>query len=162
MTEFSRTESPHAQSPSAQSANAEPPKTPQAGIADALSDLTEQTRILVRREVESAQREMLGKARASAPVAGLLAATGLLGLLASASAYRLGLRLLEKVLPPAVAALVATVGYGGAAGATAVVAARKMRELPSPFPTETVKDAGAAVAETAAEVNARSSSDPAR
>jgi Putative Actinobacterial Holin-X, holin superfamily III len=140
-----------------ESSPTESPRTPQAGIADALSDLTEQTRNLVRREVEAAQREMFGKAKASVPVAGLLAATGVLGLLAAASSYRLGLRLLEKVLPPATAALVATVAYGGGAGFAAVVAVRKIHKLPPPFPTETAKDASAVIGDAAAEVGDRAS-----
>jgi hypothetical protein len=134
-----------------------PSATPQEGIAGALSDLTEQTRILVRREVESAQREMLGKLKASGPAAGLVAGAGFLGMLAAASSYRLSLRLLEKALPPATAALVATVGYGAAAGAAGVVAVRRLQELPPPLPTETAKDATATVAETAAQVSARTS-----
>ena len=83
----------------------ETPKSPQAGIAEALGDLSEQTRILVRREIDAAQREMWEKAKESAPALALLGAAGTLGLLAAASAYRLTLRLLERRLSPASAVL---------------------------------------------------------
>lgn len=129
----------------------EPPQTPEAGIADAVRDLSENSRVLVRREMSAAQREMWAKAKESAPVFGLLAASGVLGLLAAASAYRLSLRLLEKVFPPVPAALVAAAGYGTAAGFTAAVGSRRLKDLPPLFPTETARQAGEAIADTAAQ-----------
>jgi hypothetical protein len=127
----------------------ETPPTPQAGIADALGDLSEQTRILVRHEIDAAQREMWEKAKQSAPAFALVAGAGVLGLFAAASSYRLSLRLLEKALPPAVAAFAATAGYGAGAACMGVLAARRIRELPPPFPAETAKRTGRAVAEAA-------------
>jgi hypothetical protein len=134
----------------------ETPETPQAGIAEALGDLSDQTRVLVRHEVEAAQREMLEKAKASAPALALLVAAGALGLLAAASSYRLSLRLLETRLSPPAAALAATLGYGGAAACVAVLAAREMRELPPLFPAATARQAREAVTEAAAEAGRRS------
>src|SRR3954447_3015499 len=96
-------------------------QSPQAGIAGALTDLSEQTRILVRGEIAAAQRETWGKLKATAPAVGLLAGAGVLGLAASASAYRASLRLLERWLPPTGAALVATAVYGGGAAAAGAV-----------------------------------------
>jgi len=109
----------------------EPEQTPQAGIADALGNLSEQTRLLVRREIDSAQRELWGKVKASAPAATLVATAGVLAVLATASAYRCSLRLLEKGLPPAVAG------------------AQRLRELPAPFPTETAHETATLLAESA-------------
>jgi hypothetical protein len=126
------------------------PQTPQTGIAEALGDLSEQTRILVRHEIDAAQREMWEKAKDSAPAFALVATAGALGLFAAASSYRLSLRLLEKRLPPSAAAFAATVGYGAGAAWTAVLAARRIRGLPPPFPAETAKRAGKAVAEATA------------
>jgi hypothetical protein len=120
-------------------------ESPQAGVAGALHDLSEQTRILVRHEVEAAQREMLGKAKASVPALALAALAGALGLAAAASSYRYSLRLLETRLPPAAAALTATLGYGAGAAAAAVLAARRLRELPPLFPSETARQAGSAI-----------------
>jgi hypothetical protein len=128
------------------------PQSPQAGIAGALTDLSEQTRILVRDEIAAAQRETWGKVRAIAPATGLLGGAGVLGLAASASAYRASLRILERWLPPTAAALVATAVYGAAAAGAGVVGARQLRTLPAPVPAETAQQAAAAVQETAAEV----------
>jgi Putative Actinobacterial Holin-X, holin superfamily III/WS/DGAT C-terminal domain len=129
----------------------ETPESPQAGIAEALGDLSEQTRILVRREIDTAQREMWEKAKESVPALALLGAAGALGLLAAASAYRLTLRLLERHLSPASAAFTATVCYGAGAAGAAVAGGRRLRELPSPFPAETARQAGKTLTAAAAE-----------
>ena len=114
------------------------PPDPQDGIADALSDLSGQTRALVRREVESAQAEMWSKAKDAAPAAALLALGATLGLAAAASAYRWNLRVLEKALPPAGAALVAVVAYGSGALWAGTRGIQKLSELPAPLPTRTI------------------------
>jgi hypothetical protein len=136
------------------------PQSPQAGIAGALTDLSEQTRVLVRDEITAAQRETWSKLTATAPALGLLGGAGVLGLAATASAYRASLRLLERWLPPAGAALVATALYGGGAAAAGYAGLTELRRLPVPFPTDAVAHAGAAVEETASEVR-RSAQDPA-
>ncbi|MDD7920377.1 phage holin family protein [Actinomycetospora callitridis] len=127
-------------------------QSPQAGIAGALTDLSEQTRILVRGEIGAAQRETWGKLKATAPALGLLGGAGVLGLAASASAYRASLRLLERWLPPSGAALVATAVYGSGAAAVGAIGLQQLRTLPMPFPAETMAETGALVEETAAEV----------
>lgn len=105
----------------------------------------------MRHEVTAAQREMLAKARKSAPALALATASATFGLLAAASAYRLSLRVLEQRLPPAAAALIATLGYGAAAAGAGVVAARQIRQLPPLFPTGTVRQASESVAGAADE-----------
>jgi hypothetical protein len=124
---------------------------PQAGIAEALGDLSEQTRLLVREEIDAAQREMWGKTKAAVPAIGLAGVAGVCAVMAAASSYRFSLRLLEKWLPPATAALLATIAYGGIASGVGVAAARGLRNVPPPFPTETARNVGALVAETATE-----------
>ncbi|MFC6931237.1 hypothetical protein ACFQHO_13460 [Actinomadura yumaensis] len=64
---------------------------------------------------------------------------GTLGVAATAASYRLNVLLLEKKLPPEVAALVATAVYGSGAGAAAVAASRKWRGHPAPLPTDTAR-----------------------
>src|SRR5207248_9586283 len=98
-------------------------------------------------ETGAALREMWQKAKQGGPAAALLAASGFLGLLAAASSYRLSLCLLEKRLPPATAALVATLGCGTAGACAAVLAAQRMRQLPPPVPAETMREASAAVSD---------------
>lgn len=128
----------------------EPEHTPQAGIADALGDLSEQTRLLVRREIDAAQQELWVKVKKSAPAAALVATAGIFGVLATASSYRYSLRLLEKRLPPATAALLAAGVYGAGAVGAGAAGAQRLRELPAPFPTETARETAALVAESAA------------
>jgi hypothetical protein len=122
-------------------------QTPEDGIAETLHDLSDQTRNLVRREVNSALLEMWRKTRQSGPAVGLLAASGALAVFAAASSYRLSLRLLEKRLSPAAAATAATAGYGAAAACAGVLGVRMLRQLPLPLPTETARETTQAVAE---------------
>jgi hypothetical protein len=133
-------------------------QTPEDGIAETLHDLSDQTRVLVRREVNSALREMWRKARPSGPAIGLLAASGALAVLAAASSYRLSLRLLEKRLSPAGAATAATLGYGAAAAGAGVLGVRLLQRAPLPLPTETAQEVKQAVTEVNREqaVNATS------
>jgi hypothetical protein len=126
-------------------------ETPEAGIVGALNDLSDQTRALVKTEIDSALRETWQKAKQSGPSAMLLAASGMLALCAAASSYRLTLRLLEKWLSPAAAALTATVGYGAAAACAGVLGIRKLQGAPMPLPTQTVREASGAVADAASQ-----------
>lgn len=137
----------------------ETPPTPQVGMAQAVGDLSEQARRLVRQELGVAEREIRDKVTEIAPALALGAAAGGLGLLAAASAYRLSLRFVEKRLPPAAAAFAATLGYGGAAAGAAVLAARRIRRMPPLFPVGTARQASEAVAEVTdkADASARAS-----
>jgi Putative Actinobacterial Holin-X, holin superfamily III len=138
----------------------EPRDTGQEGMAEALHTLTDETQQLARREMTAALREMWAKARASGPALGLLAVSGCCGLLAAASGYRLSLRLLERRLPPASAALVAALGYGAAAAGAATLAVQRLRQAPLPIPSGTARQAGQAAAAAAAEAASRP--DPSR
>jgi Putative Actinobacterial Holin-X, holin superfamily III len=128
-------------------------QNPEEGIAETLHELSDQTRNLVRREVNSALLEMWRKTRQGGPAVGLLAASGALAAFAVASSYQLSLRLLEKRLSPATAAAVATMGYGAAAAAAGVLGVRLLRQLPLPLPTETARETTQAVAEANQEVS---------
>jgi hypothetical protein len=124
-------------------------QTPERNIAETLHDLSDQTRALVRREVNSALWEMWRKARQSGPGVGLLAASGALAVFAVASSYRLSLRWLEKRMSPTAAAATATVGYGAAAAGAGVLGVRLIRQAPLPLPTETTTEAAETAKETA-------------
>lgn len=123
---------------------------PEEGITDALTDLSGQTRALVRREVESAQAEMWGKAKAAAPAAALLALSATLGLAAAASAYRWNLRMLEKALPPSTAALTAVIAYGAGAAWTGVLGVQRLRQIPAPLPKDAIRAASNRMGDAAA------------
>ena len=124
-----------------------PPDSPQAGIADAFSQLSEQTAALVRREIETARAEMLAKARQGIAAGALLGAAGVTGALATASLHTWVQRMLDKRLPPGWAALVAATLYGGAAGGLAVTGLERLREAPSPYPRQTLRQAAEDVRE---------------
>lgn len=119
---------------------------PQEGIVDALTDLSGQTRALVRQEVESAQAEIWAKAKAASPAVVLLGISAALGLATAASAYRWSLRVLEKSLPPAGAALVAVIAYGSGAVWAGARGLERLRQLPAPLPSETVQSASDSLA----------------
>jgi hypothetical protein len=133
----------------------ETPEQAQAGIADALENLSENSRALVRHEIAAAQREMLGQAKQALPALGLLAAAALCGTLSAAASFRLSVQLLEKRLPPAAAAFVAAAGYGAAAGAAAAAGFQRLRALPPLFPAETVRKTAQTVAAAAQHDRAR-------
>ena len=122
-------------------------QAPQEGIAEALHDLSDSTAALAKREARAALRETWQKARQNGPAGALLAAAGVLAMLAAASSYQLSLRLLEKRLPPATAALVATAGYGAAAVAAGALGYARLRTAPLPLPTQTARETAGAVAE---------------
>lgn len=131
----------------------ESPPTPEAGIADALGQLSDQTAVLVRREIEAARLEMWERMKQIAPTAGLLGGAGVLGVLAVASSYRFTITILRKVLPPSTAALFATMGYGTAAGYAAVAGWKRLRETPMPYPVDTSRRVGQVVKEATTDGN---------
>jgi hypothetical protein len=117
----------------------DPQPTPQEGIGDAFADLSAHTAALVRQEIDSAKSELLARLSAELPGTAWLAASGVLGLFAAASTYRLSLRLLQRWRSPTTAALIATLGYGGAAAYTGVTAVKRLRDAPLPVPAETAE-----------------------
>jgi hypothetical protein len=124
----------------------ETPQEAQAGVADALRDLSDNSRALVRHEIAAAQREMWGKARQALPAAALLGAAACLGMLSAAASFRLSIPLLEKALPPPAAAFTAAAGYGVAAGAAGALGIQRLRQAQPLFPAETARQAANAAA----------------
>lgn len=128
----------------------------QAGVADALRDLSDNSRTLVRQEVAAAQREMWDKARRAAPSIGLLAAAACFAAASAAASFRLSLRLLEKTMSPASAAFTATAVYGAAAGGAGAIAVWRLRQAEL-FPVNTARQTAEDIADVA-----RPQADPAR
>lgn len=122
----------------------------ESDFTEAVQDLSDQTRLLVRREIAAAVREMAGRARQGIPAAALLASAGILGIFTVVSSYRLSLRLLERRLSPVAAATVAMTGYGTGAACAAAAAAWQIRRTPLPVPARTARDAGQTLASAAA------------
>jgi hypothetical protein len=123
------------------------PENPQAGIADAFSQLSEQTAALVRQEIQSARDELQRKLSGLVVAGALLGGATALGGFAAASLHAWLLRVLEKRLPPASAALLAGVLYGGAAGALGAAGVRRLRQSEAPYPTETLHQTATVIRE---------------
>src|SRR5579875_3074067 len=119
---------------------------PQSGIADALAQLSEETRVLVRQELERGRQELWERAKELAPAAGLLALGAGLGVFAAASSYRLVLRVLEKLSTPGVAALLGTAGFGAGAAFALKAGMGQLKGAPVPFPVSAATEAAARAA----------------
>lgn len=117
----------------------DPQPTPQEGIGDAFAELSAHTAALVRQEIDAAKNELVSRLTAELPGAAWLAASGVLGLFAAASTYRLSLRILERWCSPSTAALIAALGYGGAATYTGISAVQRLRAAPLPVPAATAE-----------------------
>lgn len=127
----------------------ETPQEAQAGVADALRDLSDNSRALVRHEIAAAQQEMWDKAKQAMPAVALLGAAAFFGILTAAASFRLSNRLLEHVLPPATAALTATAVYGAAAGTAGALGVRRLQTTEPLFPARTAREAVKTAADTA-------------
>lgn len=125
---------------------------PTSGVARALSQLTDETSGLVRRELQAARTELMDKLEANVPAVALMGAAAVLSVLSVASSHRWLVETLQKRLPPPTAALVASLSYGTAAGAAAVVGVQWFRKAPAPLPTQTARDIRQDVGDVAAAV----------
>jgi hypothetical protein len=99
--------------------------------AEAIRDFVDNMRELLEVELRAAQEELAGKFRVASEGALVLGVAVVLGGLAAGTSTVVILRMLEKVLPPALAATLVTVIFAAAAGllATAGLAAVR-RALP--------------------------------
>ena len=128
---------------------------PQSGIADALGQLSEETRMLVRQELDRGRQELFERAKELAPSLGLLALGGGMGLAAAASGYRLVLRILERMSTPAVAAFLATAGFGAGAAVALKAGVAQLQDAPLPFPVSTATQAAQDAAATVQQARER-------
>lgn len=125
------------------------PQEAQAGVSDALQDLSDNTRLLVREEVAAAQRETWDKVRRAAPGLALLAGASCFAAAAAAASFRLSLHLLEKSLSPTSAAFTATAVYGAAAGTAGALGVWRLRQAGPLFPVDTARQAAGDIADAA-------------
>jgi hypothetical protein len=102
------------------------PSTESSG-AEAIRDFVEDMRDLLEQELRSAQEELAGKFRVASEGALVLGVAVVLGALAAGCSTVVILRGLEKVLPPALAATVATVIFAAAAGVLATAGLATVR-----------------------------------
>ncbi|GAA1193748.1 phage holin family protein [Pseudonocardia alaniniphila] len=95
--------------------------------AEAIRDFVEDVRDIIEEELHVAQEELAGKFRVASEGALVLGVAVVLGGLAAGTSTVVILRMLEKVLPPTVAATVATVVFAIAAGVLATVGIAAVR-----------------------------------
>lgn len=94
---------------------------------DLLEALRDDVRELIRQELQNMQGEIQGKARQVGKSSLMLGSAGLLGALAAGTAATMLLRVLDRFLPPRLAAFVATVVLGGGAAGLALVGVDELR-----------------------------------
>jgi len=108
-----------------------------------VKQLSEQTTMLVRQEIELAKAELSEKGKTMGEGAGMFGGAALVGLLALGTLTALILSLLDKAMDFSLAALLVTLAYAALAGALAMTGRQRLkRGLPaSPEQTvETVKE----------------------
>ena len=113
-----------------------------ASFADLTRRLSDQTKLLVRQEVELAKAELSEKGRHAGIGAGMFGGAGLFGLFAFATLTACLILALSEAVAPWLAALIVTVVYGAIAGVLALSGKKQVQEATPPMPetVETVKD----------------------
>jgi len=112
-------------------------------IADLTKQLTEQTKTLVRQEVELAKAELGEKGKRVGIGAGMFGGAGLFGFFAFAGLTTVMILALSEAMEPWLAALIVTVLYGAIAGVLALSGKKKVQEATPAMPEqtmETIKD----------------------
>ena len=110
---------------------------------DLLKELSGQTTMLVRQEIELAKAELGEKGKTAGLGAGLFGGAGVFGLGAFAALTTCIIAALDSAMPLWLAALIPAVVYGAIAGVLALQGRDKVREAGPPVPeqtTESVKE----------------------
>jgi hypothetical protein len=101
--------------------------------SELLRAVSEDVSRLVRRELDRFQDELRAQGVRAGAGLGMLAGAAVLGGLSVGSSGVFAIRVLDRWLPPRLAAFLATALYGAGAGALAVTGVRELkRTLPSP------------------------------
>jgi uncharacterized membrane protein YqjE len=95
--------------------------------SEAIRGFVDDLRELLQQELRTAQEELAGKARAASEGVLLLGVAVVLGAMAAGTSTVLILRLLEKALPPTVAAAIAMILFAAAAAVLAAVGLAAVR-----------------------------------
>jgi hypothetical protein len=104
-----------------------------------VKQLSEQTSILVRKELELAKAELTEKGKTAGIGAGILGGAGVAGLLALGALTATIILLLAEAMDAWVAALIVTAIWGATAGILALTGRDRVREGMPPAPEQTVE-----------------------
>jgi len=117
-------------------------------IAELTRQLSEQTKTLVRQEVELAKAELGEKGKSVGIGAGMFGGAGLLGLAAFATLTTCLILALSEGMAGWLAALIVTVVYGAIAGVLALSGKKTVQEATPPVPEQTFETVKEDVAQT--------------
>jgi len=104
-----------------------------------IKQLSEQSSMLIRQELELAKAELTEKGKQAGKGAGMLGGAGIAGLLALGALTACLILLLDKEMDAWVAALIVTAVYAAVAGVLALIGRDRMRESLPAAPEETVE-----------------------
>lgn len=107
-------------------------------VSDLVKQLTEQTKTLVRQEIELAKAELTEKGKKAGLGAGMFGAAGLLGFFAFAALTACFVLALDTAMASWLAALIVAALYGAIAGVLALSGKKQVIEAGSPVPEQTV------------------------
>ena len=108
-------------------------------VGELVKELSEQTSLLVRKEVELAKAELAEKGKKAGVGAGMFGGAGLFGFFAFAGLTATFILALSEAVAPWLAALIVTVVYGAIAGVLALKGKNKVQEAGPPV-TEAAVD----------------------
>ena len=108
-------------------------------IGELVKQLSQDTSTLIRQEMALARAEMTQKGRQAGKGAGLLGASGVVGLLAGGALTAFLILLLSEVMEPWLAALIVAVVYGAIAAVLALTGKKEVQEAGPPVPEQTVE-----------------------
>jgi uncharacterized membrane protein YqjE len=109
-----------------------------ASLGDLLKQLSEQTSTLMRQEIDLARAELTVKGKELGAGAGMLAAAGVVALLALGALTAMFVALLDTAMATWLAALIVTVVYGAVAGVLALQGKNKVQDATPPVPERAV------------------------
>ena len=108
-------------------------------VGELLRELSEQTTMLVRQELELAKAEVAEKGKQAGIGGGLFGAAAVVGLLALGALTACLIAALSTAIDVWLAALIVGVVYAAIAGALAVVGKRRIKQATPPAPEQTIE-----------------------
>jgi uncharacterized membrane protein YqjE len=120
-------------------ANGEANELRSHSTGDLVKQLSEQTSMLVRKEIELAKAELTEKGKVAGQGAGMFGGAAVVGLLALGALTTVLIALLDKAMDLWVAALVVTVIYGAIAAVLAISGRERVKQGMPPAPEQTVE-----------------------